>query len=339
MKNLLILKTLILIILISCEAPQRDRKPSATGRTSEMIVVTEKKHWEGKPGELIKHTFAAAQPMLPQPESMFDLRHLDENNFSSLFQTHRSILMLNIDASLDTARIETTKNLWAYPQRIVRVFAPDNQALKATLERNSDRIIELFLEKERKRLINAYRRMPNNEVRNFLQTNFDVDIMVPEGYFVAIEGDDFAWIRRTGTKEDLEMGLLISSLPYTNPEKDFDFEVLWERRDSITKKYIAGEIAGSYMTTYSDIPPLYREINFNEKYAAKLRGLWRMEGDFMGGPFLNYTLLDERYMRLINIDVFVWAPDFDKRDYLRQLEALAYSLKFPDKKKNNNDDE
>jgi hypothetical protein len=55
--------------------------------------------------------------------------------------------------------------------------------------------------------------------------------------------------------------------------------------------------------------------------------LWRVEGDFMGGPFVNITFVDEKTSRLVILDGFVYAPKYDKRDYLRQVEALMHSVK------------
>lgn len=321
-----------LLLLLSCQTEQRSRKPSATGRSNEMLVVIDEQHWNGRAGDAVKSVFAAPLDMLPQPESKFDLRPVEENNFSSLLETHRNILMVYIDPQHEETRLETRRDIWSYPQRVVRIYAPDVPALEETLQRNSRRLVDLYLETERERLQNAYAMMTNDQVRNAIKDKFNLSLLVPEGYFVAIEDNDFMWVRRTGIKEDLEMGLLLTVYPYTDPDKDFDYDVIWQRRDSITKTHIAGELPDSYMTTYDkdDIPPNSREIDFNGRYAVELRGLWRMHGDFMGGPFVNYTLVDETTNRLVNMDIFVYAPAHDKRDYLRQLEALAYSLEFPD---------
>ncbi len=329
MNRLFLLSAILVFIFASCGTEERKRKASATGRTGELLVVMDKNHWEGRAGDMVKNTFGAYQEMLPQPETKFDVRHIDKANFTSLFETHRNLLMVEIDPTLEKARLESRSNIWSRPQRVVRIYAPNDSLLEVTLERNARQLIDLYLENERERLISAYRLMSNPQVRNAIEERFNVKLLVPEGYFIAIEEENFAWLRRTGTKEDLDMGLLLTILPYTDPDVDFDYDVIWSRRDSITKRHIAGQLPNSYMTTYEDIPPNYREINFKGRYAVELRGLWKMEGDFMGGPFVNYTMVDETTGRLINIDVFVWAPPFDKRDYLRQLEALAYTLEFP----------
>jgi len=330
----------VILFFGSCETEPRG-KPSASGRTSEMVVIMDNNQWEGEPGELVRHTFSAAQPMLPQQEPMFDLRPIKRENFSNLFETHRNILDVVLDETLEDYRVETREDVWSYPQRVVRIYAPNVNELDSVLLTHEERLIELYLENERRRLINSFEMMSNPDVRNKLRDRYEVELKVPEGYFLAKEKENFAWVRRAGVDQDLEMGLLLTILPYTDPDKDFDFDVIWSRRDSITKEHIPGELPDSYMTTYEedDFPPLKREIDFKGRYAVELRGLWKMHGDFMGGPFVNYTMVDEDNDRLINLDVFVWAPDFDKRDYIRQLEALVYSLEFPEEEEEVHEEE
>jgi len=82
------------------------------------------------------------------------------------------------------------------------------------------------------------------------------------------------------------------------------------------------------MVSYSEYTPVEREINLKGLYAKELRGLWQMEGAFMGGPYLSYSLVDEKNNRVITIDSYVYSPKFDKREYLREMEALALTINF-----------
>ena len=49
----------------------------------------------------------------------------------------------------------------------------------------------------------------------------------------------------------------------------------------------------------------------------------------MGGPFVSYTTLDEREGELLTIDCYVYSPKYGKRNFLRPLEHLVYSVSFP----------
>lgn len=56
------------------------------------------------------------------------------------------------------------------------------------------------------------------------------------------------------------------------------------------------------------------------------RGLWEMEGDAMGGPYVMKHVGD------VSIIAFVYAPESKKRNLMRQLEAALYTI---NKTKNN----
>ena len=77
-------------------------------------------------------------------------------------------------------------------------------------------------------------------------------------------------------------------------------------------------------------------IDFMGRFAYETRGLWHMIGRDedrnmveygMGGPFLNYTFYDEDTGRLYMIDGMVFAPGYDKREFLRQMEVIAYTFR------------
>lgn len=329
MKNIFVL--ILAFAAISCGTVDRPRKPSASGKSGELLVVINNHRWDGMAGEIIKNTFASAVPMLPQPEPQFNIIQIDHKAFVRLFETHRNILRVEFDASLERGQIEAQRDAWAYPQMVINVKVPDEQVLQRIMDANQEAFINYYLKTERERLINAYNRMINHQARNVVRNNLMLDVSVPEGFFVATQEDNFVWLRQTGTREELEIGMLITVLPYTHPDSDFDLETIRARRDSITRQHIPGTFPGTYMTTYPDIPHVYSEINFNDLYAMEARGLWRVKNDFMGGPFVNITFVDEKNSRLINLDGFVYAPKFDKRDYLRQVEAMMYSVKVFEK--------
>ena len=54
-----------------------------------------------------------------------------------------------------------------------------------------------------------------------------------------------------------------------------------------------------------------------------------MEGDMMGGPFVSVARLDERNNRVVVAEGFVYAPETNKRNYIRRMEASMYTLRLP----------
>ncbi len=324
MKKLFFLLIVFLAVSCSTEGP---RKPAASGKAGEMLVVMNTTKWEGFAGDVVRDVFSSYVPMLPQAEPQFNLFQIAPDAFAKLFETHRNILFVEFDPTLEKGKIEARRDQWSYPQMVIKVITPNEDVLQRIMENNRESFINYYLGQERQRMINAYKRMINHQARTAINEKLKLDLAVPEGYFVAKEAENFIWLRQTGTRDDLDLGLMITVLPYKDPAVDFDHEVIWARRDSITKLHIPGTFDNTWMTTYPDIPPVFKEINFNDLYAVEARGLWKVANDHMGGPFINITFVDEKNSRLINLDGFVYAPKYDKRDYLRQVEALMYSVK------------
>jgi len=65
-------------------------------------------------------------------------------------------------------------------------------------------------------------------------------------------------------------------------------------------------------------------------FAVETRGLWEVNGNFMGGPFINYTLVNEKTNKVVTLDGYVYAPNAPKRDLLLQVETIIHSLEFSD---------
>ncbi len=68
----------------------------------------------------------------------------------------------------------------------------------------------------------------------------------------------------------------------------------------------------------------------NDSYLAEMKGLWKLEKAFMGGPYLSHTMLDEKNNRVVTVEGFVYAPSLDKRNYVRELEAIIQTFEVVD---------
>ena len=56
-----------------------------------------------------------------------------------------------------------------------------------------------------------------------------------------------------------------------------------------------------------------------------MRGYWEVENDYMGGPFVSHAFFSRDGVDIIVAEAFVYAPKYDKRQYLRQTESILYS--------------
>lgn len=98
------------------------------------------------------------------------------------------------------------------------------------------------------------------------------------------------------------------------------------------KANIPGSKPEMYMST-DTVSVVTKNLNVQGEYALEARGLWRMKGDFMGGPFVSHTRLDKANNRVITAEIFVYSPDKLKRNMVRMMEASLYTLKFTNQQK------
>ena len=142
------------------------------------------------------------------------------------------------------------------------------------------------------------------------------------------ETDGALWI--ANASQDISRNIVIYSVPYSDV-KQFDKDYLLQVRDSVVKSLIPGPVDGSYMATeYRYDPPRYRHTTMaSGKFATETRGLWRVEGDLMGGPFVSHSRVDTLNNRVVVVEGFVYAPQKSKRDLMRRLEGALYTLCLP----------
>jgi hypothetical protein len=152
-----------------------------------------------------------------------------------------------------------------------------------------------------------------------------LSLTIPKGYSYDMDTTDFHWIALE--TPDISQGIFVYYYNYTDKET-FTQDYLIKKRDSFLKLYVHGSSPDSYMTTELQVFPTFNSYELNGIYTAELRGLWKMHGDFMGGPFISLTQLDEKRNRIVTVEGYVYAPKFNKRNYVRQLEAILYSLQF-----------
>jgi len=325
----------LLVTTLSCDQDVSHVLPRYSGAPGEVLCIMNDELYEGRAGDILHDYFSANHPLLPQAEPRFDLVQLNQSQVNSITRHHRNLLFVNLSSKIDTPRVEAERNRWASEQLVVEVYAGSISELDSLMQENGPSIIEKYNTYERNRLQSYYDFKEHSTIGETLLEDHELTVTVPNDCDIAINENRFVWIERQrqrsvgGTMHDVVEGLLIYHYPYTN-DSAFTRSQILEVRDSVLQKHVPGPTTGSYMTTEYLLPPESKAINFRGGYAVVTRGLWRTEGAVMGGPFISLTTLDERNQRVVTAEGFVFAPKFDKREYLREVEAMVYSMEFPE---------
>lgn len=325
MRNINLLLTFVVgAILISCSGgPQL--MPNISGKAGEVVIVTSMGDWEGEPGIALRSILAVEQPYLPQPEPLFDLIDIPEKAFTSIFQAHRNIIVLNTSPDFKESKMVIQENVWAAPQIVVTISSPDAKAAAELIVKESDRLTNAMLQAERNRNIQNAKKYEERGLREIVTGIFGGSPFFPKGYNLRKKTENFVWISYETSK--INQGIFVYRYPYTD-STDFILENLINKRNEILFNNVPGQLENTYMTTNLLADPGMRWVRYNKRDFIELRGLWEVQNDFMGGPFVDHIFLNKENTYIIVLEAFVYAPKYDKRNYLRQVESIIYSFEF-----------
>jgi len=327
----------------SCDGDPAQYLPSFSGSPGELIVVVDDALWDTEVGDILREGFQKPVPGLDHNEPSFSLMQYSEANFGDLLSLHRNIVQIHIedtDAN-DQARHKIQKNVWANGQLVIEVYARNASDFKDFFEATSDAYVAKINEEEKSRMMSRFFNLRDVDIKKTMEEKYKLSLNVPQDFTIMKETENFIWIRRNmqkylqggsgvgGMYHDINENIFIYSYPYTDTAM-LSAEYQLSMRDSICKMYVPGDVLGSYMATeYQNFDPVYIPIEFRENRGLELRGLWKLDGArgaFMGGPFIGLTCYDSKLNRIIYIEGNVFAPKFSKREYIRELEAMIYSV-------------
>lgn len=320
----------IVAVLVSCTSKKQGQpsKDRSVGGTSEVLLITQNdEQWNGSIGKAVRDFFEEEQYGLPQPEKTFRVAHINSGALNDMFKKHRNLIMVEINPDMQNLIIESQNDWQSAPQYAIKIKAKDIDSWLRVFDSQKDELKKIFAKNERARFMDFFRPMINAKVVETLKNTYGFTMTVPEGYYVATNKDYCTWLRKE--EIDKSFGLVIYQLPYKSTD-DLNEENLIAACDSVLKKYIPGPAEGSYMALDTEFVPPYFEIipDFPAGYAVEMRGQWNTVGEFMGGPYVAYTIINPEATRLITVMGYIYYPNKPKRDLLRQVETIIWSLKF-----------
>lgn len=359
--RVLLLPVLLLILvsaLVSCEG---DYRPRAVGEEGVVTVVMDSSHWTGAAGEALRENITPWVNTLPVSERYFELKHLElssEQVFERVKKLKNVVIASPLSDSTNEANFlrrrlsdkaektilegETAvvdkPNLWRRSQRVYYVTAPTPEALTQTLRSQGQTIRSSFkdvtLQRMEREMYDGERRFATEDSlmeQHGFAVNLQNDFLLATDTTTASSG--FVWLRRLLAKTRREF--FVYYIEDASPDR-ITPEWIYATRDSLTRKYFEGNVTGFARIDYRRTLET-GQISFLDRYGYQTRGLWYMatpveeEGKFRpvggGGPFINYTFYDQATDRIYMLDGSVFAPDFDKMKFVRQMEVMAKTFR------------
>ena len=196
LRNMTLLLALACLAVACSEESRTPKKDRSVGGTSEIMVVTQNdEQWNGRIGDSLRHFFLDYQYGLPQPESRNELAHINVAGFSDMFRKHKNIIEVEINPNLAVAVAETAEDLWAAPQRYVKISAPDLTSWVELFDRQKEVYQRWFDKVERERIMNVFRPTKDEAIGKAIADKFGFTMTVPQGFYIAKSEPDFMWLR------------------------------------------------------------------------------------------------------------------------------------------------
>lgn len=334
MKSLQYLSALLLLVALSTACTNGEKGegkggifgstevlPPSNGGILDLLVIADDKVWDGPAGDAFQKHFTAMTYGLPQPEPLYTVRQVGSRDFGDLLKRSRYLVLISLD---DSTIYSSERDKWARDQTVFYLQAPDQSALRQLILDKNKEIDSEIEAQEMKRMNDRIKPLTHKIYPDFLAKNH-IKIAIPKDFEISVEKEDLVIYWRSTKISD--MGIIIHRGPLPEDNAILGSHIV-PLRDSITKLYVPGARDNSYMLTEDIIKPSTEASELAGNFALKTRGLWRTEGDIMGGPFVSYSVYDEKHQQLIYIDAFLLQPDKKKRKTMFELESILNTLEI-----------
>lgn len=279
-------------------------KPGSGGKPYEVLLA-------GDTDSVVYRLLSTDMPYLPQAEPQFDVKCIDIDKLKRQGKLARNIVVVDIRPDIYRhTSIRYERNPFAEPQMVVYVNTPTRQQLKADRQRLGA-ITSLMAAHENAIATQRLQHKHNTKMEADIKRTFGIDMRIPADMTAAKHGKDFMWISNNSPTAMTNICIYRS-----------------ENRDSVMKANIKGETDDMYMATAQIAHTATATTGHTTRSIS--RGLWIMNGDAMGGPFVMHTLHTTPTHTTITVEAFVYAPGLKKRNLLLQTEAALFTAKTTD---------
>lgn len=328
------------ISFIACDIANKPAK----GSEDEIIVVADSSEYNSL-ADALQNVFEKTINT-PQPEKLFSLKRISLNEIES-YQNNKNILLIGtknsdnitskfIKALSDTAAsrgINTDNNvtmkydLWAKDQLVAMITGNDLSEIQNVIQKQGDNLLNSFHQLSDKRLFQSLydSKDEQKDIEGKLLKEHGWIIYVHQDYKIADEDDKNNFVKLKCTQgNDMHRWIFVHWIDNASPQYLTE-DSIRAIRNRITNLYYRPKNDTSYITL-SHEKFMCSEIDYKGRYGILTQGVWNLNSKGMEGPFINYTIFDEKSGKIFMLDGSVYAPKYYKRNLIQQLDVILQSF-------------
>lgn len=345
--QILILLAVTSAALIGCEP----FKPKAIGNDDEIHVFADSADWTALEAHL--REALERKVLTPQPEKIFTVRLHPIEEFED-YKVHKNLLIVaplssegptaqflrgslspEVRALVESGEDAVINKYDLYRRRQIVMFltAKNLNLLVEKIHATQDPLLYYFQKASLERELSVIYEDADHEKtdlkKRFLR-DYEWTMFIQPDYWVAADSNEarFVWLRRA-VPADMERWIFVHWINYADPAL-LNQPWVFDLRNELTKRFYRTIDDTVYVQIADDFKSIQgmsiRETNFLGRYGYEMRGLWRFSDLSGGGPFVNYTIYDDASRRIYMIDGSIYAPRYEKRKLILQIDALAHTF-------------
>ena len=331
MKNRVLL-FIAFVMAFSCGCTVRNSIPEKTtaGEAYDVVVICDDESWRGDLSYAVCDLLEESAPGLTRPQGYFNIvKQVAPRNASDIDRKYPNLFVVSINPTVDEATYAVSKNLYARPQTVVTVTAPSVASAIALFDETEDAIREEFEKGERNKSNRYYSVNPAELLMADFKEHTGIEMIIPAHFYKANTADkELLWYIRDYPARAQYIFAFKTPCDTTLPVDMQALSVMGAIDQKLATISSKGA-SGSYMRLSNEPSSMsFRsDIDINGRVWFEVRGWWEVANDFMGGPFVGYTTIDEKSSEALVVIFALYAPEDPQRNLLRELEHLIYTTK------------
>ncbi len=327
LKNLFAL-LLALAALTACNDGGGNSLMASKGLPCELLVVCDPRVTGSDLMDSVKTVTECECPGLGTAEDIFRVNNISQKAYTSVFWSMHSKIFFSIDPKLKEPRLGVARDVKSRPQLEIHVEAPDEASMRSFIAQKREAIQELLIDFQTERLGSLAQNRFSKKVDDDLAAVAGYSVRMPSDMVATKKGENFLWGGSNRSQQDINF--IFYTYPW-NGQDIADVSTFVSKRDSVLKANIPGSRPDQHMVTSRGLEeqpvvwPRLRRIN--GELTLQVRGLWELENGFLGGPFSALVSVDSAENKVVVREGFVYNPEGQKRDLMRQLEGSLLTLR------------
>ncbi len=332
------------LLLSSCGLESKD---TALGENDVIVIVADSLDYL-ELEDVVENAFL--RPVFtPQAESWFRIERYDLKDLLNLKRKRNILIVSPVDAdnsmgeymrsALDSnvqALVENgeeyvfvQRDPWYRGQTVMHLTGRSMTDLRDYMATNAEKLHYYFKQawdqQEKERMLRLSR---EEEIEQRMMENYGWTICAIKGWFVGKDSSAMNTVLlRRQNPHGSERWIMVHWINTRNTSI-LTNEFAFDTRNRLTEVLYRTFDDSAWVEVDTINHLQFDEVDFDGKFAIRMKGLWHLSDYSMGGPFISNLFYDEEQQRIYFLDGSVFAPKYEKKKLIQDVDVMLRTLQL-----------